>query len=262
MTQTGCRHCLICGGSARPAAQPRHTECGPWSLLYCRAQAYGVLGCFRFLEGHYLLLITKRRFQGRICSAPSDFALTTFPLRLVDQLSATVNSGGLAHEHACPQITKCTVLQIQLWCPSLTRLSKSSRCGSFLPKVVAEPHVFWSIRHAYETTAAHVLTSCAVGRGAAVSETAADRSGSNEGSLLPNLLAVRFQSASTALLCQNMQVFDPVTHESHTQMRRSACFHAGWLLLLVHVQPGSDAADQHGEWRKEGCALRQHVRLE
>lgn len=31
------------------------------------AQAYGVIGCFQFLEGHYLLLITKRAYQGNLC---------------------------------------------------------------------------------------------------------------------------------------------------------------------------------------------------
>lgn len=29
-------------------------------------QAYGILGCFRFLEGYYLLLVSKRRFVGSI----------------------------------------------------------------------------------------------------------------------------------------------------------------------------------------------------
>lgn len=30
------------------------------------AQAYGILGCFRFLEGYYLLLVSKRRYVGSI----------------------------------------------------------------------------------------------------------------------------------------------------------------------------------------------------
>lgn len=38
-------------------------------------QAYGIIGCFRFLEGYYLLLVSQRRYEGSICgvwgSAPS-----------------------------------------------------------------------------------------------------------------------------------------------------------------------------------------------
>lgn len=33
--------------------------------LICKA--YGVIGCFRFLEGYYLLLVSKRRYMGSIC---------------------------------------------------------------------------------------------------------------------------------------------------------------------------------------------------
>ena len=31
------------------------------------SQAYGVIGCVQFLEGHYLLLVTKRQYQGSLC---------------------------------------------------------------------------------------------------------------------------------------------------------------------------------------------------
>ena len=31
------------------------------------AQAAGLIGCFRFLEGFYLLLVTQRRYQGTVC---------------------------------------------------------------------------------------------------------------------------------------------------------------------------------------------------
>lgn len=30
-------------------------------------QAYGIIGCVRFLESYYLLLITKREQQGSVC---------------------------------------------------------------------------------------------------------------------------------------------------------------------------------------------------
>lgn len=30
-------------------------------------QGYGVIGCFKFLEGYYLCLVTKKRFQGTLC---------------------------------------------------------------------------------------------------------------------------------------------------------------------------------------------------
>lgn len=30
-------------------------------------QAHGVIGCFKFLEGFYLLLVTQRRYQGSVC---------------------------------------------------------------------------------------------------------------------------------------------------------------------------------------------------
>lgn len=33
--------------------------------LVCKA--YGVIGCAKFLEGHYLLLVTKRQYQGSLC---------------------------------------------------------------------------------------------------------------------------------------------------------------------------------------------------
>jgi SacI homology domain len=33
----------------------------------CCTQAYGVIGCVSFLEGHYLLLVTKRQYQGSLC---------------------------------------------------------------------------------------------------------------------------------------------------------------------------------------------------
>ena len=31
------------------------------------AQAAGLIGCFRFLEGFYLLLVTQRRYHGTVC---------------------------------------------------------------------------------------------------------------------------------------------------------------------------------------------------
>lgn len=34
---------------------------------YCTAQADAVLGCFKFLEGYYLLFATKKRLHGNIC---------------------------------------------------------------------------------------------------------------------------------------------------------------------------------------------------
>lgn len=30
-------------------------------------QADAIIGCFRFLEGFFLLLVTKKRFQGTVC---------------------------------------------------------------------------------------------------------------------------------------------------------------------------------------------------
>jgi hypothetical protein len=32
------------------------------------AQAYGIIGCVRFLDSYYLLLVTKREHRGSICS--------------------------------------------------------------------------------------------------------------------------------------------------------------------------------------------------
>lgn len=52
----------------RPAPWPRtqdgNLQHGGLQLV---CQAVGVLGCFQFLEGHYLLLVTKKRFQGTLC---------------------------------------------------------------------------------------------------------------------------------------------------------------------------------------------------
>lgn len=30
-------------------------------------QAAGLIGCFKFLEGFYLLLVTQRRYHGTVC---------------------------------------------------------------------------------------------------------------------------------------------------------------------------------------------------
>ena len=34
-------------------------------------QAYGILGCFRFLAGYYFLVLTERQFVGSICGTLS-----------------------------------------------------------------------------------------------------------------------------------------------------------------------------------------------
>lgn len=40
------------------------------------SQAYGILGCFRFLEGYYLLLLTEREYIGSICGTQLLLAFT------------------------------------------------------------------------------------------------------------------------------------------------------------------------------------------
>ena len=37
----------------------------------CCLQAAGLIGCFRFLEGFYLLLVTQRRYHGTVCGTLS-----------------------------------------------------------------------------------------------------------------------------------------------------------------------------------------------
>ena len=57
----------------RPAHHPRQSPCCAGNQqhgglqLVCEAQA--IIGCVRFLEGWYLLLVTKRRYLGTICGA-------------------------------------------------------------------------------------------------------------------------------------------------------------------------------------------------
>lgn len=54
-----------------------------WQLAKCTStqdsmplQAYGILGCFRFLEGYYLLLLTEREYIGSICGTQLFLAAT------------------------------------------------------------------------------------------------------------------------------------------------------------------------------------------
>ncbi len=49
--------------SAYACSESRWSELGFVSLI----QAYGIIGCVRFLECYYLMLITKREQQGCIC---------------------------------------------------------------------------------------------------------------------------------------------------------------------------------------------------
>ena len=44
------------------------------------AQAAGLIGCFRFLEGFYLLLVTQRRYHGTVCGKN---ALQALPLHML-----------------------------------------------------------------------------------------------------------------------------------------------------------------------------------
>ena len=135
------------------------------SFYHCPVQAYGVVGCFRFLEGYYLLLITKRQFQGRICSA-SPIVQDSCCI----QFCAMRAQAGTDYR-VCAQITKCTVLQIRPWSLSRTQRSRSSRCISVLdlcfastpPVVVHMQHVCCSTRSTLRDVLTTVPSILAVG---------------------------------------------------------------------------------------------------
>ena len=51
-------------------------------MILC-VQAYGILGCFRFLAGYYFLVLTERQFVGSICGTLSSWF---YALRITSSL--------------------------------------------------------------------------------------------------------------------------------------------------------------------------------
>ena len=69
----------------------------------CLLQAYGVVGCVQFLEAHYLLLITKRTYQGSLCGHKV-YSISDTALVPLVQPSAQVHCQvPLALPQKCPQ---------------------------------------------------------------------------------------------------------------------------------------------------------------
>ena len=54
-------------------------------------QAAGLIGCFRFLEGFYLLLVTQRRYHGTVCGKCQSVTCTKTPAALVPFVSANLS---------------------------------------------------------------------------------------------------------------------------------------------------------------------------
>lgn len=52
---------------ADQAFESAHSLVAKWRYVLMGLQAYGIIGCVRFLESFYLLLVTKKEQQGSIC---------------------------------------------------------------------------------------------------------------------------------------------------------------------------------------------------
>lgn len=51
-------------------------------------QAYGIIGCFRFTESYYLLVITKREYVGSICGK---FRYSTLPQHVYNGICTMIS---------------------------------------------------------------------------------------------------------------------------------------------------------------------------
>lgn len=63
-------------------------------------QACGIIGCFRLLDGIYLLLITKRRYVGSLCGMPS------LPQAIHGDVGTCNASADIAHPNAVYKICR------------------------------------------------------------------------------------------------------------------------------------------------------------
>lgn len=61
-------------------------------MNYSCLQAYGILGCFRFLAGYYLLVLTARQFVGSICGAYNRIGVQHSPQKSIYKPDCLFNS--------------------------------------------------------------------------------------------------------------------------------------------------------------------------